>query len=189
MPANHNIPHTSEAKAKMSAAHKGIPLFHKRRPSKIEKGIEVFRCGSCGEFFPRGGFYKNKRTLLGLTSECRKCHAQTAIKSRNPETSKANKRRNEARRRARKFAASGNVSTKDLRVLEILWGGACLKCGNIKNLQWDHVVPLARGGDHSIGNLQRLCRNCNERKQARTADYRTRGQKLWVIEFKVVHDG
>lgn len=180
----HNMPHTKEAKAKMSIAHKGVPLFHKRRPSKIVDGIEVFRCGSCCGFFPREGFYKNKRTLLGLTTECRKCHAQTSIKSRNPEISKANKRRNEARRRARKVLATGDVSVRDLRHLEVLWGMACLKCGDIENLQWDHIVPLAKGGDHSIENLQRLCRKCNERKQARTADYRTEGQKLWVIEFR-----
>lgn len=182
----HNIPHTKEAKEKMSVAHKGVPLFHKRRPSKIKNGIEVFRCGTCGNFLPREGFYKNKRTLLGLTSQCRKCHTQTSIKSRNPEKYKANKRRHEAARRARKRGAIGDVSANDIRHLEVLWGAACLKCGVVKTLQWDHVVPLSRGGEHSIRNLQRLCRKCNERKQARTADYRTKGQKVWVIEFKPV---
>jgi 5-methylcytosine-specific restriction endonuclease McrA len=31
-------------------------------------------------------------------------------------------------------------------------------------LQWDHVVPLARGGVDSIGNLLPACRRCNQSK-------------------------
>jgi len=44
-------------------------------------------------------------------------------------------------------------------------------------------------GLHHPTNLQPLCRPCNERKQARTVDYRTPQQRaaveaVWVIEFK-----
>jgi 5-methylcytosine-specific restriction endonuclease McrA len=47
----------------------------------------------------------------------------------------------------------------------------------------------ADGGLHHPTNLQPLCRPCNERKQARTADYRTPQQRaaveaVRVIEFK-----
>lgn len=35
-------------------------------------------------------------------------------------------------------------------------------------LEWDHVVPLARGGQHSVGNLTPACRGCNRSKHART---------------------
>ena len=52
----------------MSAAHIGVPLFHKRRPSKVIDGVERFRCGKCGEFKPREAFYRNLRTIFGLTS-------------------------------------------------------------------------------------------------------------------------
>lgn len=100
MPANHNIPHTAEAKAKMSAAHRGIPQFHKRRPSQLKNGIEVFRCGSCGRFLPREGFYKNRRTILGLTSACRKCHCKCSLSARNK--AKHRKSNREYSRRARK---------------------------------------------------------------------------------------
>lgn len=48
--------------------------------------------------------------------------------------------------------------------------GQCLYCSvrmtapgrdRPTSLQWDHVVPLSRGGTHSIGNLIAACRNCN----------------------------
>ena len=40
----------------------------------------------------------------------------------------------------------------------------CVKCGSKKNLEIDHVVPLARGGSSRLENLQLLCRDCNRRK-------------------------
>ena len=42
--------------------------------------------------------------------------------------------------------------------------GRCMKCGSKKNLEIDHVVPLARGGSNRLENLQLLCRDCNRRK-------------------------
>jgi 5-methylcytosine-specific restriction endonuclease McrA len=40
-------------------------------------------------------------------------------------------------------------------------GGACVKCGAAKELHFDHVIPLARGGGNDANNLQLLCRSCN----------------------------
>jgi 5-methylcytosine-specific restriction endonuclease McrA len=64
-----------------------------------------------------------------------------------------------------------------------------LKCGAEGKPQQDHIIPLAKGGVHHPTNLQPLCRKCNERKQARTVDYRTPDQRAaiaakWGIEFK-----
>ena len=42
--------------------------------------------------------------------------------------------------------------------------GRCMKCGSKKNLEIDHVVPLARGGSNRLENLQLLYRRCNRRK-------------------------
>ena len=45
-------------------------------------------------------------------------------------------------------------------------GRACLRCGSGFQLEIDHVRARARGGVHALGNLQVLCRNCNQRKGA-----------------------
>jgi hypothetical protein len=37
-------------------------------------------------------------------------------------------------------------------------------CEEIKNLTVDHIVPLSRGGDDSLANLQFLCRSHNSAK-------------------------
>ena len=37
----------------------------------------------------------------------------------------------------------------------------CVYCGSENDLEIDHIVPLARGGENELGNLQTLCKPCN----------------------------
>jgi hypothetical protein len=46
-------------------------------------------------------------------------------------------------------------------------GGKCVECGDGHYLEFDHVIPLSRGGATSASNLQILCRACNRTKGAR----------------------
>jgi 5-methylcytosine-specific restriction endonuclease McrA len=39
----------------------------------------------------------------------------------------------------------------------------CAECGGVA-AHIDHIIPLAKGGEHGIGNLQMLCATCNSRK-------------------------
>ena len=46
-------------------------------------------------------------------------------------------------------------------------GHSCRRCGSIFQLEIDHIRPKSRGGINQLGNLQSLCRPCNQRKGAR----------------------
>ena len=48
----------------------------------------------------------------------------------------------------------------------------CLKCGCNKRLQIDHIIPIYKGGENKISNLQTLCGRCNSIKRDNYADYR-----------------
>jgi 5-methylcytosine-specific restriction endonuclease McrA len=43
-------------------------------------------------------------------------------------------------------------------------GGRCVECGSNFDLQYDHVLPVARGGATTLENLQLLCADCNVQK-------------------------
>ena len=49
-----------------------------------------------------------------------------------------------------------------------LYASPCAYCGTMENVTIDHIIPVARGGRHSIGNLQPLCLSCNSSKNAKT---------------------
>lgn len=44
--------------------------------------------------------------------------------------------------------------------------GRCAKCGSQERLEFDHIIPLARGGSNTERNIQLLCELCNRRKGA-----------------------
>lgn len=45
-------------------------------------------------------------------------------------------------------------------------GGRCVQCAATFELQYDHVLPVARGGATTVENLQLLCGACNRAKGA-----------------------
>lgn len=89
----------------------------------------------------------------------------------------ANKDKRLASARARRLrAAYGAFTEHDWgRMLE-LYEGRCLSCGKKEpeiKLTVDHIVPVSSGGEHTWGNIQPLCFNCNRRKGTKAIDYRS----------------
>lgn len=74
--------------------------------------------------------------------------------------------------RARKFEAEGSHTPEEWRVLVKACGSRCARCGEVRKVTRDHIVPLSKGGTDYISNIQPLCRPCNSRKgnRAETSD-------------------
>ena len=43
-------------------------------------------------------------------------------------------------------------------------GGKCKICGKLDKLTIDHIIPISKGGDNSLKNIQPLCLKCNMNK-------------------------
>jgi hypothetical protein len=74
---------------------------------------------------------------------------------------------------ARKTAAPPNgFRRKPIpeRVRHEVWRrdqGACVDCGGREQLEFDHIIPVSRGGSNTVRNIELRCEDCNGRKAAR----------------------
>ena len=44
--------------------------------------------------------------------------------------------------------------------------GRCVECRANENLEYDHIIPVSKGGNSTERNLQLLCESCNRSKGA-----------------------
>lgn len=42
--------------------------------------------------------------------------------------------------------------------------GRCVRCGSAEKLEFDHIIPVAKGGSSTERNIQLLCEPCNRAK-------------------------
>ncbi len=74
-----------------------------------------------------------------------------------------------------KYQTSANFSSSQTRhisdmVRREVWqrdGGMCVRCSATDYLEYDHIIPHAKGGANTVGNVQLLCRRCNNHKSDR----------------------
>jgi len=65
--------------------------------------------------------------------------------------------------RAKAFGAFVGTFTK--REIKKLYSSPCFYCNSFYRISIDHVIPLAKGGTHTIGNLVSCCGPCNASKK------------------------
>lgn len=130
----------------------------KNRPIREEKLMKIGMCLSCGQ--NPINFSRSKIRC----SECLDIRIHDA-KLRN----------------YKKRHAGGTHSLQEWKDLLVKFGNKCLWCGSKESIQRDHIVPIAKGGDNRIQNIQPLCGTCNEKKRVKIIDFRPFGD--WILEW------
>lgn len=72
-----------------------------------------------------------------------------------------------ARRRLRTIRGRCDLTIQQWRDILKAYRRCCAYCGLPKTILWkDHVIPLAKGGEHTADNIVPACPPCNRRKSA-----------------------
>lgn len=101
-------------------------------------------------------------------------------RANNPDAIRVAKRHFKREREKRERLTRRHVTQRDLQRMLARHRG-CAYCGNNSEpIHWDHVLPLARGGGTTKGNLLPACAPCNLSKGAKTVmEWRIR--KLQIV--------
>ena len=124
-------------------------------------------CNRCGETKHVDEFVRRSDRRYGIGSWCLECNAQRQRGyAPKPET----KWRKGYLSRCREYGVHPVVEEFTRDDLIARDGERCAECGDATAaLELDHVVPVAAGGAHTLGNTRLVDAVCNRRK-ARTED-------------------
>ena len=118
-------------------------------------------------------YAKNKKKI---SEDGRKYYAanQQKLKDKTKLWSLENPEKIRIQKHKRRVAEKGGgIFTITAKFMNRLYSSDCRFCGGSENITADHIIPISKGGRHSEGNLQPLCKSCNSSKHT----------KLW-IEFR-----
>ena len=142
----------------------------------MKRGAEVLAlgkltCRTCNADKPLDDFIRDKRKSFGRATVCKQCIREWARMERH---AKVDARRIQSERRRSRLArqTDGTITEKRLRALFSCAEQCpyCQKALGATDKSLDHIVPISKGGLHSIGNVLVCCKDCNTRKGAMNFD-------------------
>lgn len=149
------------------------------RAESVKKKVRLY--ASCNrekvQLYKKLWREKNASTIAEKKREWREQNIDYVKKydrqrDKNPERREKNQVRMSKRNATRKNGSDGTLTHRTWIALCEKYNYCCLCCGKPGKMTVDHIVPLIKGGSHSLSNIQPLCLSCNSRKCDKTIDYR-----------------
>lgn len=145
---------------------KQLPLSNFGRLSIASDGLN-YNCKPCNSRRGLERYYVKRKEILYKTRQRRVENHEAVLQIERNSRAK-NKEKNRPAKNARQSIRNRLVQGKRFTILEKelrkIYASPCFSCGSMENQSLDHIIPLSKGGNHSVGNLQTLCISCNTSK-------------------------
>ncbi|AKJ72424.1 HNH endonuclease [Gordonia phage GTE8] len=141
------------------------------RPRPIKKPVMTKQCPECETVFKTSRDRQTCSNRCAMRRRYREKPQVVAQKVRAWEVANRDSHRIRQAERCdrRRRAIVGSVSTRDWKRALRRAQGRCAYCQcRSTRLTIDHVVPISRGGRHTIGNVIPACPRCNYQKKNKT---------------------
>lgn len=160
---------------KWQKAHPDIVKEHARRNNR-----KRFEADPDGErerkrLWNRAHYAERRTEARILDTRMRAKQSVARMRVEQPEKYRLRGQIKSLSRRVHKLQASGKFTMAEWSKLKEEYDYTCLSCKRREpeiKLTVDHVIPLCRGGTHSIENIQPLCKSCNSIKGKKFIDFR-----------------
>jgi 5-methylcytosine-specific restriction endonuclease McrA len=154
----------------------GSKLYREQNPEAARASVDAWRAKNPdyqSEYIAKNaGRRKVNYQRWAKANSDKLAHTQSRFRTRNRD-----KRKNQEhiRRSVKSNTSARLVTERDIARLLIQ---ACIYCGQ-PSAHIDHIIPLSRGGTHSIGNLAPACQWCNLSKSSKFIMEWKKGRK-WL---------
>lgn len=137
--------------------------------NKVKSGL-MARCKTCEKIRHKKDYQSDKEYIKDRERSYRinnyNLRLEIERKSRYKNKEKVRPAKN-ARQRIRNKVIQGGVYLILDKELRKVYNSPCFQCGSMKDQSLDHIIPISRGGSHSVGNIMTLCLPCNKSKNAK----------------------
>lgn len=141
----------------------------------LEDGVK--HCSQCKQLLPLAAFGTKSQMLTGFRSICKECRyeqeKETAKIYANSIKRKLVSANSQSKRREIMYKTADNsITSKSLQELKAAQNNLCGYCGCSlkfdvpKAVHLDHIIPLSKGGTHTLDNIIWACSHCNLTKSS-----------------------
>ena len=98
------------------------------------------------------------------TTEAKAARVSVVLSYFKTPEGKANRARYGAKRRSSIELVPCTLTSDEWKWIKTKYKNKCAYCGEKKKLTMDHIIPISKGGHHTIGNIVPACQSCNAQK-------------------------